>query len=107
MRLLAYRPRMRDLPSIFSCEEYTRKRWPPPIETCVVGCQYHMPCLFSFAYTPSGRVSKYRCALAFRYPNPSPDRIERWAADERPALKSGYRWSRVYAYTKYTGPRAD
>ena len=89
--------------SIFDCEEYTRKQWPPYM---VDNASYGRPAdtvVFFFAYTPTGRVSKYWAAWTCNYALRDKQRrleryIERGLPNTTGKLK-GYRWSRPYLYS--------
>lgn len=88
------------LPSIFDCDEFTSKSWPPYHNNWDLDRKQHMPVIFSFAYTPTGRVSKYWCSLSLKR-IPSDKEISEWEHNGRPRLKKGYKWSKVYKYSTY------
>ena len=88
---------------IFDCSEYTRRTWPPyqvdnaghgrPADTVI----------FFFAYTPTGRVSKYWASFTMHYSlRDKHDRLRRYIREMRPRLRrspEGYRWSSPYLYS--------
>ena len=89
--------------SIFDCEEYTRKQWPP---YQVDNARYGRPAdtvVFFFAYTPTGRVSKYWAAWRGHYAlRDKPKRLARymeWGLPSTTGKLKGYRWSRPYLYS--------
>ena len=91
--------KMDGYPSIFDCEEYLKHGYPPYMHSYHVELHYSTPVLFSFAYTPSGRVSKFWCSYSFGATHPTDKTVERWM-NARPKLRKGYRWSEPYWYTK-------
>lgn len=89
--------------SIFDCKEYTAKTW-PPYHDC--NARYGRPAdtvVFWFAYTPTGRVSRYWASLQLRYSLPDKQsRALRYVRERRPSLRGrlkGYKWSRAYLYS--------
>lgn len=91
--------RIGDITSIFDCAEYMEHGTPPYHDNYDIMLRENLPVVFSFAYTPGGRVSKYWCSLAFRHPTPSVMEIEEWMAS-RPRLRKGYKWSKPYWYMR-------
>ena len=85
---------------IFDCEEYTSRSWPPYL---IDNARYGRPAdtiIFFFAYTPTGRVSKYWTAFTMRYSlRDKHDRLRRYIRKVRPGLRKGYRWSEPYLYS--------
>ena len=84
--------------TIWDCDEYMRKHWPPYHEAWDAGRHCAVPVAFSFAYTPKGRVSRYWCSITLRGGD-VPRRVREWADGGRPRLRRGYRWSRPYWYS--------
>lgn len=89
--------------SIFDCSEYTGRMWPP---YQVDNARYGRPAdtvIFFFAYTPTGRVSKYWASFTMHYSlGDKTERLRRYVREQRPSLRgrlNGYRWSRPYLYS--------
>ena len=88
---------------IFDCIEYTSKTCPPYL---VDNARYGRPAdtvIFFFAYTPTGRVSKYWSSFTMHYSlSDKHERLRRYIREIRPRLRGsqkGYRWSRPYLYS--------
>ena len=88
---------------IFDCIEYTSKTWPPYL---VDNARYGRPAdtvIFFFAYTPTGRVSKYWVSFRMHYYlRDKHERLRRYISAMRPSLRrspEGYRWSIPYLYS--------
>ena len=93
------------LEKIFDCAEYTRNgtRGVPIFET---NARYGRPAdtvLFYYAYTRTGRVSKYWCAHQMNYALRNKQALHRrYLKEQRPDLRGrlkGYRWSKPYLYS--------
>lgn len=89
--------------SIFDCEEYIGARYAPIIET---NARYGRPAdtvVFYYAYTRTGRVSKYWCAHQMNYALRNKQALHRrYLKELRPDLRGrlkGYRWSKAYLYS--------
>lgn len=89
--------------SIFDCKEYTDRSWPPYM---VDNARYGRPAdtvIFFFAYTPTGRISKYWAAFTMHYSlKDKQERLRRYVRKQRPSLNgklNGYRWSEPYLYS--------
>lgn len=89
--------------SIFDCKEYTDRRWPP---YQVDNARYGRPAdtvVFFFAYTPTGRISKFWASFTMNFSlRDKPERLRRYMREQRPRLSGrlkGYRWSRPYLYS--------
>ena len=87
----------------FDCIEYTSRTWPPYL---VDNARYGRPAdtvIFFFAYTPTGRVSKYWVSFRMHYSlRDKHERLRRYIREMRPSLRrspEGYRWSRPYLYS--------
>lgn len=83
---------------IWDCGEYMRGRVPPYHDAWDAIGRRRRPIAFSFAYTPGGRVSRYWCSLTL-HGGRDAEAVRRWAAEERPRLRRGYRWSSPYWYS--------
>jgi hypothetical protein len=80
--------------------------WPP---YHVVNAMYGRPSdtvIFFFAYTPTGRVSKYWASFTINYSlRDKTERLRRYMREQRPRLSGklkGYRWSSPYLYSGNT-----
>lgn len=89
--------------SIFDCREYTDRRWPP---YQVTNERFGRPAdtvVFFFAYTPTGRISKFWASFMMHYSlTDKHDRLRRYMRERRPSLRGklkGYRWSKPYLYS--------
>lgn len=89
--------------SIFDCKEYTDVRWPP---YQVDNARYGRPAdtvIFFFAYTPTGRISKFwaSCTIPYQFRD-KPRRLEEYIRLQRYEFRGrrkGYRWSKPYLYS--------
>ena len=89
--------------SIFDCKEYTSRTWPPIlVDNARYGRQADTV-IFFFAYTPTGRVSKFWVSFTMRYSlRDKHERLRRYIRERRPSLRGrlkGYRWSKPYLYS--------
>ena len=91
--------------SIFDCAEYTRNgtRGVPYFPD---NARYGRPgdtIVFYYAYTRTGRVSKFWCAHQMHYALRNKQALHReYLRTERPALRGrlrGYKWSKAYLYS--------
>ena len=89
--------------SIFDCKEYTDRRW-PPIQ--IDNARYGRPAdtvIFFFAYTPTGRVSKYWASFTMHYSlRDKWRRLIQYMKEQRPSLRRSlrkYRWSKPFLYS--------
>ena len=89
--------------SLFDCHEYHDRRGVPYI---VTNARYGRPAdtvIFYYAYTPTGRVSKFWCAHQMNYALKDKQmRHREYLKTQRPNLTGklkGYRWSVPYLYS--------
>jgi hypothetical protein len=89
--------------SIFDCKEYTDRMW-PVIQ--VTNARYGRPAdtvIYFFAYTPTGRISRYWASFTMHYSlRDKPRRLKeyiRWQRYSFRGRRRGYRWSKAYLYS--------
>lgn len=92
--------------SIWENREYRSKYWTPPYHNTFHW--YGEPqdaVIFWYAYTPTGKVSKYWQSLQIRYGAKAShkwleERAERFEREHGlPRLRKGYTWSKVYLHS--------